>query len=85
MHQSDFALAIKKEYPTLLIGTVGLITSPTQAEQYLQEGKADVIFMAREFIRSPNWVFVAAEELGVAVKTANQYERGFTRMLSPKH
>lgn len=69
----------------MLIGSVGLITSPKQAEQYLQEGKADIIFMAREFIRSPNWVFMAAEELGVAVKPANQYERGFTRMLNPKH
>lgn len=75
---------MKKTYPQTVIGSVGLITSPTQAEGYLQEGKADVVFLAREFLRCPEWALKAAEELGVAVKPPNQYERAYTRMLTPR-
>lgn len=79
-----FADHIKKAYPDWLIGAVGQITSPTQAESYLREGKADVIFQAQELIRDPHWPLTAARALGVAVKPANQYERGFTDVMTPK-
>lgn len=82
--QTTFAEALKKTYPKLAIGTVGLVTSPTQAEGYLQDGKADVVFLARELIRNPNFALTAAAELGAAIKPANQYERGWMHMLSPK-
>lgn len=67
----------------MLMGTVGLITSPTQAEGIIREGKADVVFLARELIRNPHWPLYAAEELGVVVKAANQYERGWVKMMTP--
>lgn len=72
-----FAEALKKAYPSLPIGAVGLITEPHEAESYLNSGKADVIFLARELIRNPHWPLSAARELRVAVKAANQYERGW--------
>ncbi|THH07353.1 hypothetical protein EW145_g3437 [Phellinidium pouzarii] len=82
-YQVHFSEAIKKAVPNMQMGTVGLITSPTHAESIIREGKADVVFLARELIRTPHWPLYAAEELGVAVKAANQYERGWMKMLTP--
>lgn len=73
--QVPFADEIKKAHPNILVGTVGLITEPTQAESYLKDGKADVVLLARELLRDPHWAFRAATELGVAIKAPNQNER----------
>lgn len=59
------------------VGAVGLITEPQEAESYLKSGKADVVSLARELIRAPHWPLYAAQKLGVEVKAANQYERGW--------
>ncbi|KAJ3995542.1 NADH:flavin oxidoreductase [Lentinula boryana] len=75
-----FAEYIKQAHPTQLVGVVGLIKDPKLAESYLQEGKADVIFLARALMRNPHWPLEAAEQLGVRVKAANQYERAFYRV-----
>jgi len=80
-YQTPFAEHIKKAVPNVLISTVGLITGGKQAEQLLQDGKADVVFLAKELLRNVDFPLKAAEELGVAVKPANQYERAWTRML----
>jgi len=80
-YQVPLAEHIKKALPNLLIGTVGLITDPQQAEGYLKSGKADAVLLARELLRHVDWPLYAAQELGVAVKPANQYERSWTRML----
>ncbi len=45
---------------------VGLITEAHQAEQILQDGAADLIGIAREFLWNPYWSVHAARELGVA-------------------
>ena len=45
---------------------VGLITEAHQAEQILQDGAADLIALAREFLWNPHWTVHAARELGVA-------------------
>ncbi|KAH9950870.1 FMN-linked oxidoreductase [Amylocystis lapponica] len=82
-YQVPFADALKKAYPTLPIGAVGLITDPVVAESYLREGKTDVIFLARALMRNPHWAMYAAETLGVAVKAANQYERAFLGLATP--
>lgn len=83
-YQVPFADAIKHAYPEMLISTVGLITDPKVSESYLQDGKADVISMARELLRHPHWPLYAAEELGVAIKPANQYERAWMTVLTPR-
>jgi len=81
-YQAPLAEYIKKAVPEVLVGTVGLITEPKQAEQLLQDGKADVVFLARELLRNADFPLKAAHELGVVVKPANQYEMAWTRMLS---
>lgn len=45
---------------------VGLITEAHQAEHILQNGDADLIAIAREFLWNPYWTVHAARELGVA-------------------
>ena len=56
-----------KELAGVQAAAVGKITTAEQAEQILQEGRADAIFMAREFTRDPHWVFRAAHALGEEV------------------
>ena len=45
---------------------VGFITEAHQAEKILQDGGADLIGIAREFLWDPYWTVHAARELGVA-------------------
>ncbi|WP_221390796.1 NADPH dehydrogenase NamA [Dyadobacter sp. NIV53] len=73
-YQVPFAAAIKKQtgMPT---GAVGMITSATQAETILENGDADLIFMAREFLRDPYAALHAAAELDTAIQWPVQYER----------
>lgn len=61
--QVPFAEAIRREaeLPTM---AVGLIRTAQFAEQILQEGKADLIAIAREALFNPNWPQHAALELG---------------------
>lgn len=68
---------MKKAHPDILFGAVGLITDPAQAETILGTGQSDVVFLAREMLRNPNWVLTAAKQLRVKVKAANQYERAW--------
>ncbi|OSD03240.1 FMN-linked oxidoreductase [Trametes coccinea BRFM310] len=84
-YQVQFAEALKKAHPDLCIGAVGLITEPEQAESYLRDGKADVVLLGRELVRSPHWPLLAAEKLGVVVKPAFQNEGSFIGMLTPTH
>lgn len=38
--------------------------------------KADVVLVARQFLREPEWVFRVAYRLGVKILWPNQYHRG---------
>ncbi|KAF6840354.1 NADH:flavin oxidoreductase/NADH oxidase [Colletotrichum musicola] len=44
-------------------------------EEHGQVTQADAVLVARQFLREPNFVYKAADELGVDVKWSNQYER----------
>lgn len=48
-------------------GAVGFITNPHDAQQVIDENKADIILLGREFLRQPHWPMLAAKELGVDV------------------
>ncbi|RUS16236.1 NADH:flavin oxidoreductase/NADH oxidase [Jimgerdemannia flammicorona] len=74
-YQVPFSEKIKKETGGLT-STVGIITDPKQAEEILVKGQADIVLLAREFLRDSGWALRAAKELGVDVKWANQFERG---------
>ncbi|KAJ2696856.1 hypothetical protein FB645_006087 [Coemansia sp. IMI 203386] len=74
-YQVPFAARIKQEVPDLLTGAVGLITRGDQANEILENGQADVVFIAREFLRNTSLVLSSAHKLGVNIKWPNQYER----------
>ncbi|MDR4936404.1 NADPH dehydrogenase NamA [Rossellomorea marisflavi] len=58
-------------------GAVGLITSGLQAEEILQNERADLILLGRELLRDPYWPRTAAKELGHEITPPVQYERGW--------
>lgn len=47
--------------------TVGMISDPQQAEIILKENQADLILMAKEYLKNPNWPIKAAKELDVDI------------------
>ncbi|RYZ87198.1 MAG: oxidoreductase, partial [Proteobacteria bacterium] len=73
-YQVPFASAIR-EQAKIATGAVGIIVTGTQAEQILQDGHADLIFVARELLRDPYFPLHAAKELGVDLQWPKQYER----------
>ncbi len=68
-----FSEAVRKT--GILTGTVGLITSSLQAESIIRDDKADLVFMARELLRTPYFPLQAALELGFDAKWPLQYLR----------
>jgi 2,4-dienoyl-CoA reductase-like NADH-dependent reductase (Old Yellow Enzyme family) len=75
-YQVPFSERIRKE-AGILTGAVGLITDPQQADDILCNGAADLIFLAREFLREPYWPIKAAHALGTATPLPVQYARAF--------
>ncbi|MFP5226308.1 MAG: NADH:flavin oxidoreductase/NADH oxidase [Acidobacteriota bacterium] len=73
-YQTPFSEAIRKQ-TGMLTGTVGMITDAAQAGHILRTGQADLIFIAREFLRDPYWPLHAAAELGEATSWPVQYLR----------
>lgn len=74
-YQVPFAERVKKE-AAIPTGAVGMITTAQQAEDILQESKADLVLFARKMLREPYFPLHAARELHVEVKWPNQYLRG---------
>jgi 2,4-dienoyl-CoA reductase-like NADH-dependent reductase (Old Yellow Enzyme family) len=77
-YQTGFAARIRRE-AGIATGTVGLLTSPGQAEHVVATGQADGVFIARAALRDPHWWLRAAFELGHDMKWAPQYERAVPR------
>jgi len=73
-YQVPFAEAIRKQ-TGMKTGAVGLITTAVQADNILREGRADLILIARESLRNPNFPLKAAGELGVEGPWPSQYLR----------
>jgi 2,4-dienoyl-CoA reductase-like NADH-dependent reductase (Old Yellow Enzyme family) len=73
-YQVAFAERIRRE-AGLLTGAVGLIATAEQAESILQSGQADLVLLAREFLRDPYFPVHAAQNLGVPVSLPKQYLR----------
>jgi 2,4-dienoyl-CoA reductase-like NADH-dependent reductase (Old Yellow Enzyme family) len=78
LYQTPFAEKIKAQsnVPT---GAVGIITEAHQANEIIESGKADLVIMAREFLRDPYFPLHAAKALGPEtfkkVPYPKQYER----------
>jgi 2,4-dienoyl-CoA reductase-like NADH-dependent reductase (Old Yellow Enzyme family) len=62
-YQVPFAEKIRHDagIPT---SAVGFITEPKQADEIIRHGQADVVLLAREFLRDPYWPAHAAKTLG---------------------
>lgn len=74
LYQVPFAEQVKKG-AGIRTGAVGLITTPQECEQILQEQRADLIMLARQMLRDPYFPLHAAKELGVDVPWPSQYLR----------
>jgi len=72
--QVPFAEAIKRK-TGILTGAVGQITEADQSNEIIVTKKADLVLLAREFLRDPYFPLRAARELGVEIEWPVQYER----------
>jgi len=77
-YQVPFAERIRRE-TGIMTGAVGMITQPQQAEEIIASGQADVVSLAREFLRDPYWPLHAARALGVEPEPPVQYSRAFPK------
>lgn len=61
-YQVPFAEAIRRgaEIPT---AAVGMITEPMQADDIVRNGRADIVLLARQMLRDPQWAFSAGRVL----------------------
>ena len=77
-YQVPFAEAVKRG-AGISTAAVGMITSPMQADEIIRNGRADIVLLARESLRDPNWPIRAASELHQKAKAPVpvQYARAF--------
>jgi len=75
-YQVRFAEQVKRE-AGILTAAVGMITDARQAEEIVSSGKADLVLLARQFLRDPYWPLTAAKELGTEPPVPVQYLRAF--------
>jgi 2,4-dienoyl-CoA reductase-like NADH-dependent reductase (Old Yellow Enzyme family) len=75
-YQVGFASSIKAG-AEIAVSAVGLIDEPLQAETILMQGHADLVLLARAFLRDPHWAVNAAKALGAPelCKLPVQYAR----------
>ena len=75
-YQVPFAARIRHE-AELATAAVGMITEPAQADEIIASGQADMVFLAREFLREPYWPIKASIVLGGDITEPVQYARAF--------
>jgi 2,4-dienoyl-CoA reductase-like NADH-dependent reductase (Old Yellow Enzyme family) len=73
-YQVPLARAVKQAVDIPVVA-VGLITEPTQAEQIIASGDADLVALARAMLYDPRWPWHAAAALGAHVRAPKQYLR----------
>ena len=75
-YQVPFAERIRRD-AGVATATVGMITSAAQADTIVRTGQADMVLLAREFLRDPYLPIHAALELGAKPPAPVQYARAF--------
>lgn len=75
LYQVPFAARVRQEVPDLRVMAVGMIDTSAQAEEVLAEGSADLIALARAFLRDPHWPQRAAREFGLTPTLPDVYAR----------
>ena len=76
-YQVQFAARVRQE-TGILTGAVGMITTTQQANEIVRNGQADVILLAREFLRDPYFALHAANALDEKPAPPVQYGRAFS-------
>jgi len=76
-YQVPFSERVRETGATIATAAVGRITEPEQAEKILRDGQADLILMAREFLREPYWPLKCARHFDLPVHCPPQYQRAF--------
>jgi 2,4-dienoyl-CoA reductase-like NADH-dependent reductase (Old Yellow Enzyme family) len=64
-----------KRHARVTTASVGLITTPQQADTIIRSGQADMVFIARELLRDPHFPLRAARDLKQEIGWPKQYER----------
>ena len=72
--QVPFSERIRRD-ANIMTSTVGLIETKEQVAEILANGKADLVLMAREFLRDPYWPLRTARELKHPASWPAQYLR----------
>ncbi|MEO8396038.1 MAG: NADH:flavin oxidoreductase/NADH oxidase [Chloroflexota bacterium] len=75
-YQVPFAEAVKHG-ADMLTSAVGLISAPSHADEIIRNNRADLVVLAREFLRDPYWPIHAARALKQDAPVPPQYLRGF--------
>ena len=81
-YQTPFSDAVRRQadIPTM---AVGQIWEPQQAEDVLQEGKADMIALGRKFMSNPHWAWSAAAHFRQPLPYPPRYRVAHPRMPQP--
>ena len=72
--QVAFAETIRNK-TGLYTAAVGLITEPQQAQEIIEQEKADMVLLGREMLRNPRWPVRAASDLKIDIDGPKQYLR----------
>jgi len=75
-YQTAFAARIRQA-SGVCTGAVGMITSAAQADTIIRTAQADLVFLAREFLRDPYFALHAAQKLHAKTVSPVQYGRAF--------
>jgi 2,4-dienoyl-CoA reductase-like NADH-dependent reductase (Old Yellow Enzyme family) len=75
-YQVPFAARIRRE-AGVATAAVGLITTPQQASEIVRTEQADLVLLAREFLRDPYFALHAGKALGEEISPPVQYLRAF--------
>jgi 2,4-dienoyl-CoA reductase-like NADH-dependent reductase (Old Yellow Enzyme family) len=75
-YQVQFARQIRRA-GDILTGAVGMISEVEQADAIIRNQDADLVLLAREFLRMPYFPMHAARQLGLPVRAPKQYLRAF--------
>jgi 2,4-dienoyl-CoA reductase-like NADH-dependent reductase (Old Yellow Enzyme family) len=74
LYQTPFAARIRRD-AGIATAAVGMIKEPADANAIVEDGGADLIFLARELLRDPYWPIYAARTLGDPTPFPKQYAR----------
>ena len=78
-YQVPHAETIKK-MTGLSVSAGGMLSDAKEINEILDQRKADLIYLGRELLRNPYWVFGAARELDHDLEWPKQYERAKIRL-----